>query len=115
MSDTATPKVRERAVLAVFDHSGPEPVPVEIVELLAVDGRVVSSERREPTAEEITALAIERRGEQDRQMLAKRWLLLVANGEYVQAATLASQNAHIFASAVTSDDIARWATGDATT
>ena len=65
MSDTATPKVRERAVLAVFDHSGPEPVPVEIVELLAVDGQIVSSERREPTAEEITALTVERLGEKE--------------------------------------------------
>mgnify|MGYP001565937937 CR=1 FL=1 len=66
MSDAATPRVRERAVLAVFDHSGTEPVPIEIIELLAENGQIVSNERREPTAEEMLTLAAERRGQHGR-------------------------------------------------
>ena len=68
MIDATTPKVRERAVLTVFDHSGPEPVPVEIVELLAENGQIVSSERREPTDEELVVLIAERRSKKESQI-----------------------------------------------
>lgn len=46
---------------------------------------------------------------EERRVLARQWLSLVADKKYVEAATLASRNTHVFDAAVTIDTISAWA------
>ena len=60
--ESAPINVRERAVLTVFDHSGPEPRAVTEVDVVAEHGRVISRTVRPIGALEASRLTAERLG-----------------------------------------------------
>ena len=62
MSDPGGFRVRERAILTVFDHSGPEPRAIEEIDVIAEHGHVVSRTVRAIGALEASRLMAERLG-----------------------------------------------------
>ena len=90
MPDVAATKVRERAVLMVFNHSGATPRAVEEIEVTAVNGIVVERTSRRPNDIEGATLVRQRFGpiaaaKTEMALARERGDLLAATSAFLRA------------------------------